>query len=327
MLGEEGISIIICCYNSADKLSETLLHLAKQQLAEIKNAELVIVDNNSDDGTSEIALQLWEKFGNPFPLIVVKEPNPGLSNARKKGIEVSQNNYLVFCDDDNWLETHYLTILKNRFDADQNLAIIGGLGIAAFETEEPIWFDQFYQSYAVGAQAPTESEVNNVYGAGMAIRKDILQETYQEFGPLLLSGRRGKKLSAGEDSEICLRVKLLGYKILYTDKLIFKHYLTANRLTWAYVKKLHIGFAHSFVPLNVYEQTLNNQPIGNFYWLRQSLFYYGRAIKYSLLSLKKVIGQPEFDSTIIRLNGWFTIAADYLVYNFKLKKLYKQVKR
>lgn len=326
MLSEEGISIIICCYNSADKLPATLMHLAKQQLTEV-NAELVIVDNNSNDLTNEIALQLWNKLGSPFPLTIVQEPDPGLSNARKKGIAVSKNNYLVFCDDDNWLAEDYLTIVKNRFDADQNLAIIGGMGFAEFETKAPTWFGQFYQSYAVGAQAPTESAVNNVYGAGMAIRKDVLHETYHKFGSLLLSGRKEKKLSAGEDSEICLRVKLLGYQILYTDKLVFKHYLTANRLTWTYVKKLHTGFAHSFVPLNIYEKMLNNEPIDNFYWLRQSLFYYGRAIKYSLLSFKKVIAQPEFDSHIIRLKSWFVIGSDYLTYNFRLKKLYEQIKR
>jgi glycosyltransferase involved in cell wall biosynthesis len=323
----QGISIIVCCYNSTDKLYETLTHLAKQRLSKPQDFELVIVDNNSSDGTSEQALELWEKLGNPFQLTIVPEPKPGLSNARKKGIEVAKNDYLIFCDDDNWLEDHYLEIVKNSFDADQNLAIIGGRGIAVFEDEEPEWFPKFYQSYAVGQQASHESNVNNVFGAGMAIRKNVFLESYSKFGPLLLSDRKGKELSAGGDTEICLRARLLGYKILYTDKLIFRHYLTTNRLTWDYVNKLHLGFAHTFVPLKIYEQALNNEPISSFFWLNQSLFYFGRVIKYGLLSLKKIIGNAEFDTDVIRIKSWYAIASDYLSYNLKLKKLYKKIKR
>lgn len=325
MLNEEGISVIICCYNSADKLAETLSHLAKQELIEPQKTELVIVDNNSSDHTGKQALQLWENLGSPFSLTIVQEPEPGLSNARRKGVAVSKNDYLIFCDDDNWLKDDYFALVNSYFKADENLAIIGGMGIAAFENKKPVWFDRYYQSYAVGAQASEKSYVNTVYGAGMAIRKHVLSETYQKFGPLLLSGRKGKKLSAGEDSEICLRTRLLDYKILYAPQLIFQHYLTENRLNWGYLNKLHIGFAHSFVPLNIYEKALNNEPIGNFYWLNQSLFHYGRVIKYSVLFFKKIIGENEFDTDIIRLKNWFAIANDYLGYNFKLKKHYRQI--
>ena len=92
-------SVIVCCYNSAPRLRETLLHLAQQEVTEGFNWEVVLVDNNSTDGTAEVAQSLWAKYGNPVPLRIVKEHTPGLSYARKKGVEESKGELLVFCDD------------------------------------------------------------------------------------------------------------------------------------------------------------------------------------------------------------------------------------
>lgn len=50
-----GVSIVICCYNSASRLPETLQHIAEQEVAANISWEVIVVDNASTDNTQEIA--------------------------------------------------------------------------------------------------------------------------------------------------------------------------------------------------------------------------------------------------------------------------------
>ena len=62
----KGISIIICCYNSAKRLHETLKHLALQQVSDTIHWEVILVNNNSTDATTQIALEIWNGLGQKF---------------------------------------------------------------------------------------------------------------------------------------------------------------------------------------------------------------------------------------------------------------------
>ena len=50
----EKVSIILCTYNEAHYIKKTILDLQKH----IKNLELIIIDDNSTDGTVEIITKL-----------------------------------------------------------------------------------------------------------------------------------------------------------------------------------------------------------------------------------------------------------------------------
>jgi glycosyltransferase involved in cell wall biosynthesis len=58
----QGVSIIVCCYNSAERLPETLKHLALLESNEDVNWELIIVDNNSSDTTIVVCKEECKKF-------------------------------------------------------------------------------------------------------------------------------------------------------------------------------------------------------------------------------------------------------------------------
>src|SRR6185437_8424396 len=102
-----GISVIICCYNSATRLPETLKHLAAQHCPEL-NWELLIIDNASSDATSAEAPALWMQFGSTVPMRVIPEPTAGLSHARNKGVAEARHELILFCDDDNHFAPDYL---------------------------------------------------------------------------------------------------------------------------------------------------------------------------------------------------------------------------
>src|SRR6185437_11337360 len=100
-----GISVIICCYNSATRITPTLQHLFNQKGISLSSWEIIVVDNASTDNTCEKAIEIWESFGPGKPdFKVISEPTPGLSAARQKGINEALYDYVLFCDDDNWLD-------------------------------------------------------------------------------------------------------------------------------------------------------------------------------------------------------------------------------
>jgi glycosyltransferase involved in cell wall biosynthesis len=325
MKASKGISIIVCCYNSSDKLKQTLEHLSKQDLDNELKAEIILVNNNSKDNTVNCAKEIWELYKKPYPLRIFEEKQSGLTYARKKGVESAKYSYLIFCDDDNWLCKTYSKTVFSYFEKNDEIAIIGGMGEAVFEQYKPFWFQDFYYGYAVGRQGNNEKFLNAVYGAGMAVRLEVLKSNQFNSSPFLLNDRTGSKLFAGGDSEICLRARLLGYKILYSEKLTFKHFLNQDRLNWKYLIKLYAGFSYSHIPLHMYGLALNETSITNFYWLKQSLLNFARVIKYSLLYMPKLIGDTEGKPEIIQLKGWLILGFDFLRYNFRLNRILKNL--
>ena len=73
------ISIILCTYNEVNYIEETLKLISKT----LDNVEIIIVDDNSNDGTLEKLSDL--KSSLKFKLIVRKNER-GLASAQKKGI-------------------------------------------------------------------------------------------------------------------------------------------------------------------------------------------------------------------------------------------------
>ena len=90
------ISVVIPAFNEAGYLSETLSHLnsAKSLLTREMNlsAEIVVVDNDSEDATPALARDLGAR--------VIKVPQQNVARVRNSGARVSQGEVLIFVDAD-----------------------------------------------------------------------------------------------------------------------------------------------------------------------------------------------------------------------------------
>jgi glycosyltransferase involved in cell wall biosynthesis len=239
---DKGISIIVCCYNSALRLPETLRYLAAQEVLSMIPWEVIIVNNASKDNTSDIAKLEWGKYHCKAAFKVIDQPIPGLSAAREKGIETSKFEYVLFCDDDNWLDKNYVNIAFETMESHPDTGIIGGQSSGFFEIQQPFWFQSFSQSYVVekpmlsSGYLPEDREY--LAGAGMLIRKGLYRNLkILGFNPIL-TGRNGKSLMSGEDYELCLLANYLGYRIYYEERLSLVHFMTKERLSWDYCIKM-----------------------------------------------------------------------------------------
>lgn len=252
-----GVSIVICCHNSAQRLPQTLAHLCQQQgirSGEI-SWEVIIVDNISTDDTANVALSLWPPDA-PIPLRVVREPQLGLSYARQRGFTTAAYDLVSFIDDDNWVDPHWVTTITEIMSAHPEVGACGSRNEAVCAIDPPAWFARFQSSYAVGTQAQTASDVTwsrgYLWGAGLTIRKSAWQQLVETGFQSLLSDRSGESLASGGDSELCFALRLAGWRLWYEPRLTLKHYLPANRLTWTYLRKLHRGFGFSNPILQIY---------------------------------------------------------------------------
>ena len=274
----EGVSIIICCYNSASRLPQTLEHLANQNVADNIKWEVLIVDNNSTDNTDAIATELWQEYGQPVTLQIIEERQAGLSFARHTGFTNANYEYCLFCDDDNWLGQNYINIVYDIMQRDQRIGVLGGIGEAVCEVKPPVWFEDNQKDYAIGAQSICEGDVTDtrgfVYGAGAVFRRSVFVELVRAGFRSLLSDRKGATLSSGGDSELCYNYVLRGYKIYYTPRLKFQHFIPASRLTTGYYFRLVEGIRHSNVVLTLYRYKISQNDILNkrFLWFRELMY-------------------------------------------------------
>lgn len=260
-----GISVVICCYNSSLRIAPALQHLVDQKNISLSAFEVIVVDNASTDNTAEKVSMLWNNLHADKPAFkVVCELSPGLSAARKKGIEEAYFDYVLFCDDDNWLDENYLSISLKIMKSDPLIGALGGKGSPVFEYKEPpyFWINQFH-TLAVGVQSGIDGDITNergvLYGAGMIVNKIAFTILLEKFRfQFLVSDRLQGNLASSGDHELCLAFRKIGYKIFYSPRLDFKHFIPAYRTTIPYYKKLFLGFGMSYALLHVYSVNEKN---------------------------------------------------------------------
>ncbi len=237
----KGISLIICCYNSAGRIQPTLQHIAFQKIPSDIPFEILLIDNNSNDNTSIIAQKIWQGLNSDFPFSIIAEKKQGLSHARKKGLKLSKYEYILFCDDDNWLEKNYVKNTFHILEKNKKIGAVGGWGILSCNTDPPEWVHKT-NAYGIGKPIPqtgyTDKLENMIYGAGMGLRFSAYQKLIQAGFDFQLPGRKGNELSGGEDVELFFGLLIAGYKIAFDEKLQFKHFLPEERLQEKYIIKL-----------------------------------------------------------------------------------------
>ncbi len=99
------LSVIIPCYNEERFIGRLLACLEAQSLDK-KYFEVIVVDNNSTDGTSK-EVEIFKKQSELY-IKVCKEPVKGVSKAKNTGAMRSSFSHLLFIDADNSFDSVFL---------------------------------------------------------------------------------------------------------------------------------------------------------------------------------------------------------------------------
>lgn len=263
-----GVSFLVCTYNGAPRIAETLTCLAQQRVPAEMLWEVIFVDNASTDGVAELAQRLWDELGAPAPLRMLLEARPGYKVAMERAISQIRYSYACIVDDDNRLDPDYLRIGVGIMNSNPAIGILGGQNTATFEGQEPDWFPAFQHCYAVGqpldraaggfSPLPDGNVGRNVlWGAGMFVRAEVWTKLAQIGFKSLFTGRQGEKnLTAGEDDELCYIAQLLDYQVWYSSKLQLRHHMTDARMTPTYRDRLFYASVRSAGRLGAYRNAL-----------------------------------------------------------------------
>ncbi len=271
-----GISVIICTYNGKNRLEMTLDHIISQDIDSSILWEVIIIDNASTDQSYSFVEQYLLKSNSLVNFKLYHQPKPGKQYALELGYQKAKYDFIVICDDDNWLSSNYLQTAFNIMKLHPSIGLLGGCGEGIFEVPPPNWFVDFSYNYAIGEQGKATGKTKQeLYGAGMIIRKSAYNQLIQhKFKPFCI-GRTGESntILSGTDTELSAAIRLLGYDIYYSENLRFKHFITKSRLNWDYLLRLRRSMIYANYVLGAYKLELLKLP-NNYLVLSLVTIYY-----------------------------------------------------
>lgn len=115
------ISVIIPIYNVENYLCKCVNSVINQTYKEL---EIILVD----DGSTDSCFNICEEYKNLDPRIkVIHQENSGLSEARNRGLEVSNGDYVIFLDsDDYWNDINAISEIVKQINEVKAEVIIFG---------------------------------------------------------------------------------------------------------------------------------------------------------------------------------------------------------
>lgn len=228
------ISVILCTYNNCESLKRTLNSLKAMSVPGGLGWELLIVDNNSHDGTKEIVSHFQTISG--LNVRYVFEKKQGLSYARNCGVHEAKGKVIVFTDDDVIADPYWLTSVARAFE-EYDIAGIGGRIFPIWEKPKPKWLTpDLYGYWAIldYGEKPYYLSAANIWGANFAVRADMFQK-YGGFDTTL--GRVPGKLYAGEDTYFLRKLINGGERLLYWPAATVYHVIPWQRISKRYLRK------------------------------------------------------------------------------------------
>lgn len=113
--------VVVPCYNCVNTLDRTIDSLIKQEKINEIPYKIMLVDDGSNDGTTEKCDWYVEKYEN---VATVHKSNGGLVDAWKTGVLYSDAQYIAFCDADDYVSHDFLFRLNDTIENNHEPEII-----------------------------------------------------------------------------------------------------------------------------------------------------------------------------------------------------------
>lgn len=203
------VSIIIINYNGKSYLEKCLESIKK---IKYDNLEIIVVDNNSTDGTMEFLAQNY-----PSIITLKLDKNYGFAKPNNMAAKIAKGDFLLFLNNDTEVTPNFLTelvqvlvgndqigicqslLLKPNGEIDSSGDFIDTIGVV-YNSKEPI--DKI-------------REISSARGASMIIRKELFLD---------LGGFDEQFFVSFEDVDLGWRTWIKGYKVVINPKSVVYHH-------------------------------------------------------------------------------------------------------
>jgi glycosyltransferase involved in cell wall biosynthesis len=132
-------SIVVPAYNEAAYLGRALDSLLHQDYN--GRYEVIVVDNNSTDGTAAVAAQ--------YGVSVVKEPQQGVCAARQRGVDCATGEIIISTDADTTQPRDWLRTIDARFAESERVVAVAG----PCRYQDPSWWAKAFPILLFGLVA------------------------------------------------------------------------------------------------------------------------------------------------------------------------------
>lgn len=211
-MAERKVSVVIPCYNSQNTISKVIVGLLSQT---VKPLEIILVNDASTDETVKVV----EKYD----IKIINNPvNIGPAASRNRGFLECQGDIILFIDSDAVPSPNLIEVLICKYyeciPHDRHLGGMGGRGIEMIlETTADKWRSIH------GKQDWGKKPRNNVlylFGLCSSYTRKALEAVngFDDF----------YRLPAGEDLDLGLRLKKMGFNLYYSPEAIVFHYHRDN---------------------------------------------------------------------------------------------------
>ncbi|MEH1823451.1 MAG: hormogonium polysaccharide biosynthesis glycosyltransferase HpsE [Nostoc sp.] len=289
------VSVAIPAYNGATRLPKILDKILTQTGVEKLSWEIIIVDNNSSDNTSEVIENYQKIYDGRFHIRYFLESEQGAAFARLRAVREARGQLIAFLDDDNlpdpnWLSEAYTFGLNHPQAGAWSGQIHGD-----FEVNPPENFERIQAFLAIREHGsnPHLFDADNLRlppGAALVVRKQVWSENV----PLRpnLSGKLPGILVQGDDYEPLLYIHNAGWEIWYNPTMHTYHQIPRWRFERDYLLTLARGCGLCIFQLRLINTKNWQKPIvfvktilGNLRRALQHLIQYRGQLKSNLIAL------------------------------------------
>lgn len=207
------VSIVIPTFNRRDSLERLLISIINSTW---KNIEIIVVNDNSSDDTSEFLLTFSRDNSDLSIVVLTNERSLGASGSKNRGAEIAQGSYLFFLDDDTELLPETISELVIFMKGHEHIGLVAPAFIDSYDKGEreviPIMgiAFNFLTSRAIGIPGneirfmdteklyPTIASMN-----GFIVRKDVFMKVggYDTWIEIMY-----------DEGDLGMKIDRLGYK-------------------------------------------------------------------------------------------------------------------
>ncbi|MGA8743812.1 MAG: glycosyltransferase [Terracidiphilus sp.] len=217
-----ALSIVVIGRNEGARLAKCLDSIAKVRSVVVR--EIIYVDSASTDGSAELAFQ----YG--AIVVVVRPERPTAALARNAGWRQAESDLVLFLDGDTVLHKDFPQAACDALSGDPSIAAVWGHR-REIHPEASI-FNRVLDLDWVYKPGLTE-----FCGGDVLMRRKALLET----------GGFDEALIAGEEPELCRRIRAHGYTILHIDHPMTGHDLQITRWSQYWRRATRAGHAYAEV--------------------------------------------------------------------------------
>ena len=216
------VSVVVIGRNEGQRLAACLLSVKTAHHFD-GELELIYVDSDSKDGSPELAERLGAK------VLRVKPLRPSAALGRNAGWRASTGSYLLFLDGDTLLHPDFINAALHAINSPE-IAVVWG-------HRRETYPEHSLYNRVLDLDWIYPAGVSEFCGGDALMRRDVLEQV----------GGFSEDLIAGEEPELCQRIRAQGKVILHIDQPMTRHDLAMTRFQAYWKRALRAGHAYAEV--------------------------------------------------------------------------------